>query len=98
MKKTLLDPQRLEYAASKLRAISHPMRITIIHMLDENKQMNVTSIHSRLNIEQAAASHHLNILKSKGIVESRRDGKNTIYSLRPEAMAKLIECVQKCGE
>lgn len=98
MKKNLLDPQKLEYAASKLRAISHPMRITIVHMLEENKQMNVTSIHSKLNIEQAAASHHLNILKSKGIVQSHREGKNTIYSVKPEALNKLLECIQNCAD
>jgi len=96
MKKNLLDPQRLEYAASKFRAISHPMRVTIIQMLEENKQMNVTQIYKKLNIEQAAASHHLNILKSKNIIQSRRDGKNTIYSLKGDAMERLVECIQKC--
>ena len=80
MKKTNLDIQKLEMAASKLRAIAHPMRIAIIDLLTENKKLTVTEIYERLNIEQASASHHLNILKNKGLLESKRDGKMILYS------------------
>ncbi len=93
-----LDARKLEDAASKLRAIAHPMRIAIIEMLDKNKQMNVTSIYEKLKIEQASASHHLNILKSKGVLESRRSGKNTFYSLRDNALKTIIECIEKCNQ
>jgi ArsR family transcriptional regulator, virulence genes transcriptional regulator len=62
-----LDPKKLEEAASKLRAIAHPMRIAIIGMLEKKEQMNVTEIYEALKIEQASASHHLNILKTKNV-------------------------------
>lgn len=91
-----LDVRKLEDAASKMRAIAHPMRIAIIEMLDENKHMNVTSIYKKLKIEQASASHHLNILKSKGVLESRRSGKNTLYSIRNNALSKILDCIEKC--
>ncbi len=93
-----LDAKKLDEAASKLRAIAHPMRIAIIEMLDKNKQMNVTSIYKNLNIEQASASHHLNILKNKGILVSKRNGKKTFYSLRDEALTQIIDCIEKCGK
>ena len=59
-----LDIVKLEAAASKLRAMAHPMRIAIIELLNNNKKLNVTEIYESLRIEQAAASHHLNILLS----------------------------------
>ncbi len=91
-----LDPRKLEEAASKLRAIAHPMRIAIIGLLENNEQMNVTEIYEALRIEQASASHHLNILKTKGVLESRRSGKNTYYFLKHEALSQMIECLNRC--
>jgi len=86
----------LEEAASKLRAIAHPIRIAIIELLDINKNMNVTQIYESIGIEQATASHHLNILKNKGVLSSKRDGKNTIYSIRPNSVLQIIDCLNRC--
>ncbi len=91
-----LDPRKLEEAASKLRAIAHPMRIAIIGLLENNEQMNVTEIYEALRIEQASASHHLNILKTKGVLDSRRSGKNTFYFIKHEALSQMIECLNRC--
>jgi len=96
-KKPSLDIQKLEQAASKLRAIAHPMRIAIVELLTINKRLTVTEIYERLSIEQASASHHLNILKNKGLLESKRDGKMIHYSLRVAALANVIECINQCG-
>jgi DNA-binding transcriptional ArsR family regulator len=98
MQKTGLDVTKLEAAAGKLRAIAHPMRIAIIELLEENKKLSVTEIYKHLKIEQASASHHLNILKSKGVLISRRDGKKIFYALRNEALVDLVHCVNRCGD
>jgi DNA-binding transcriptional ArsR family regulator len=79
MKKAKLDIEKLEMAASKLRAIAHPMRI-----------------YERLNLEQASASHHLNILKNKGLLESKRDGKMIYYSLKQTHLTEVIDCIDRC--
>lgn len=97
MEKKTLDIVKLEYAASKLRAIAHPMRIAIIELLEKNKKMSVTEIYKSLKIEQASASHHLNILKNKGVLLSKRDGKKIHYSLRYESLTEIIHCINRCG-
>ncbi len=97
MAKHKIDIEKLESAAGRLRAIAHPMRIAILGLLNE-EPMNVTSIYTHLQIEQASASHHLNILKNKGLIASRRDGKNTFYSLKQAALMQIIECVDRCDE
>jgi DNA-binding transcriptional ArsR family regulator len=95
-KKSSLDIQKLELAASKLRAMAHPMRIAIIELLTENKKLTVTEIYERLSIEQASASHHLNILKNKGLLDSKRDGKMILYSLKTSVLANVIDCINQC--
>jgi len=97
MGKIKLDIDKLEMAASKLRAIAHPMRIAIIGLLNDN-QLSVTEIYENLNIEQASASHHLNILKSKGVLSSRRNGKKIFYSLKNQTLTEIIECINRCNE
>lgn len=96
MPKTHLDITKLEEAASRLRAIAHPMRIAIIGMLEDKSKMNVTEIYETLKIEQASASHHLNILKNKGVLASKRDGKNTYYFLKHSTLTQILECLEKC--
>jgi DNA-binding transcriptional ArsR family regulator len=76
--------------------MAHPMRIAIIDLLTDNKKLTVTEIYENLNIEQASASHHLNILKNKGILESKRDGKMIHYSLKIVALTQVIDCINQC--
>lgn len=92
-----LDAEMLERAAGMLKAIAHPLRISILSMLEEGKELTVSEIHAALNIEQSAASHHLGILKDKGVLNSRRDGKNTFYFLRHNSLRNIVDCVGKCG-
>ena len=89
---------KLESAASKLRAISHPLRIAVIELLANGRKMSVTEIYEILDIEQATASHHLNILKNKGILDSKREGKKIYYSLKNLTLTDIIDCVNKCNE
>lgn len=98
MKKSVLNVAKLEAAASKLRAIAHPMRIAIIDMLNDEPQMNVTKIYKGLGIEQASASHHLNILKTKGVLISKRDGKKILYSIKNKALTEIIDCINRCSD
>lgn len=96
-KKLKLDIEKLEAAASKLRAIAHPMRIAVIDLLHE-RELSVTEIYERLSIEQASASHHLNILKSKGVLASKRRGKKIFYSLKNQTLTEIIDCINRCNE
>ena len=98
MEKNVLQLEKLEIAASMLRAMSHPMRIAIIELLTAPKRLSVTEIYEKLNIEQASASHHLNILKSKGILESKREGKKIFYSLKQDKVTEIIESLDRCVE
>ncbi len=93
-----IDVNKFDSAARKMRSIAHPMRINIIELLEANKEMNVTQIYEKLNIEQAAASLHLNLLRTHGILNRRRDGKMTFYSLKNDSLNKLIDFVENSNK
>ena len=96
MKINNLTPDQLEKAANMLKAIAHPMRIAILSFLEEGKKLTVTEIHELLNIEQSTTSHHLGILKDKGVLSSKRQGKNTYYFLKHKNLRQIVDCVSKC--
>ncbi|NOR75364.1 MAG: metalloregulator ArsR/SmtB family transcription factor [Draconibacterium sp.] len=92
-----LSAEGLETAASMLKAMAHPMRIAILKHLEGNNRLTVTQIHMLLGIEQSTTSHHLGILKDKGILCSKREGKNTYYYLKYEILSKIIDNLQSCA-
>lgn len=92
----MIELKKLENASEMLKAIAHPMRIAIVDMLSDDKSLTVTEIHEALNIEQAVASHHLSILKNKGVLSCERSGKNSHYKLKHPRLSQIIICIDKC--
>lgn len=88
--------QKLEMTATFLKAISHPMRIAILELLSDGGSKSVTQIYQRLGLEQAVASHHLGLLKNKGVLNSKRVGKNIYYSLKTDKIVDLISVANEC--
>jgi DNA-binding transcriptional ArsR family regulator len=92
MKSSLkLDVQKVEFAAKKIRTITHPARVQIIKLLEENDKLNVTQIYEKLNILQAETSHHLALLREYGILKKVRQGKMSIYALNKDVLENIIE-------
>jgi len=89
------DADFLEVGTEVLRAIAHPIRLTIIDVLHEKKRLSVTEIYELLGIEQAIASHHLRILKDKKVVIARRDGKKSFYSLCDDEFHIIVKTLEK---
>ncbi len=93
-----LDTKSVEYAAKKIRTLSHPKRIEIVKLLEENEQMSVTQIYEKLNIIQAETSHHLALLKEYGILKKIRLGKKSIYSVNKKVLEDVINVAEELNK
>ncbi len=91
-----INIEKLEIAADMLKAMAHPVRIAILSQLEDGAQLTVTEIYQRLDIEQSRASHHLSIMKLRGILGAKRDGKKTYYYLKFEDVSKIVDCINRC--
>ena len=60
------------------------------------KWLSVGEIVEELNVSQPTVSHHLSILRSAGLVDSRREGKQVFYSLNQKKIAD--SCCQLAGD
>ena len=74
------------------RALADDTRQEILQLLQKKGELRVNDIVAAFErSSQPTISHHLKILKHEGLVESRRAGKEIIYSLNQE---NFEEC---CG-
>lgn len=86
---------KLEDAAIILKAVVHPTRLAVLDLLDQHKEMNVTEFVNTLNQSHALISHHLTDMKSKNILQVKREGQQMYYSIKEKAVLGLLKCIQK---
>ncbi|MDX5419004.1 MAG: metalloregulator ArsR/SmtB family transcription factor [Hymenobacteraceae bacterium] len=94
--KVRVDKKKLERTAYVLKCVAHPVRISIIDLLEQEKQLTVSKLQEVLQIEQSLLSHHLTNMRDKGIVETRRQGKHVFYSLTDASISNIIDCIKGC--
>ncbi len=90
----LLDMAALEKAAECLRTIAHPCRLRIIEIL-LTEERSVGELAEACGIPSHMASEHLRLLKDRGLLRSRRDGRKIYYEVAEPALAMIMNCVGK---
>ena len=83
-----------EMHAEMCKVFSNPTRLEILNLLRE-KEMTVTALMEKTKLSQANISQHLAIMKSKGIVASRRDGKNIHYRIAYPKIIKAFDIIRR---
>ena len=97
MSSTSVSEILLPQAVDMLKAIAHPIRLSIIDLLNTNKKsMCVSEIQKELNIEQAVVSQHLKILKQKGVLNHEKQGKHCFYFIKNKGLNNLLNCIRNC--
>jgi ArsR family transcriptional regulator, lead/cadmium/zinc/bismuth-responsive transcriptional repressor len=78
--------------AERAKALSDPTRLTLAEALGEGGELCGCDLSWIVGRSQNLVSHHLGALRSRGLVQSRRDGKMVMYSLT-QAGASLLSAV-----
>jgi len=76
------------------QALAHPTRIAIVEQLHDG-EMPAGKLIEKLGIEQANASQHLAILRSKMIVVNRKVGNQVFYSIRDHALIEVLDILKR---
>jgi DNA-binding transcriptional ArsR family regulator len=79
----------LEAAGELLRALSAPVRIAIVLQLRDSERC-VHELVDALGVTQPLISQHLRVLKSAGVVDSERHGREVIYRLVDEHLSHIV--------
>ena len=82
------------FKAEIFQALGHPTRIAIVEMLRDG-ELPAGKLIERLGLEQANASQHLSVLRSKQIVVNRKDGNQVFYSLRSPLLIEVLDIMRR---
>jgi len=73
--------------------LADPRRILILYALHE-QPLNVSDLAKAIEISQPAASRHLNLLRERGLVTSKREGQSMIYTLADERVIQALDLLR----
>ena len=86
--------ENLAKAARSLRVLAHPTRLRIIQLLGAG-ELSVHELEKELEASQSSVSQHLNLLKDKDLLESRRQAQQVFYRLKDQRLLKLVSLARE---
>jgi DNA-binding transcriptional ArsR family regulator len=90
---TLIDPQRFRRAVGEavgaLKLLANEDRLLLLCQLAQG-EMCVGELEEQLDIHQPTLSQQLGVLRTEGVVSTRRQGKNIFYSVADPALLDIL--------
>lgn len=88
---------RTDRANPVFRALADPTRRAIFAELSSKGEQTVHALTSFAGVSQPAVSKHLSVLKQAKLVRHRRNGRETHYRARPEALQPVVQWLRDYG-
>ncbi|RSZ32292.1 MULTISPECIES: metalloregulator ArsR/SmtB family transcription factor [unclassified Variovorax] len=89
----VIDPEALRGAAGQavavLKLLANEDRLLLLCQLSQG-EMCVSDLESALGIRQPTLSQQLSVLRTEGVVNTRREGKNIYYSVADAALLEIL--------
>ncbi len=89
----LIDVSVLSQAAHCLRTLAHPHRLRIVQML-LNGQYTVGELAEACGIPSHMASEHICLMKDRGLLTSRREGRCAFYEIAEPGLEGIMSCIK----
>jgi len=83
-----------ELQADLCRAMSHPARLQLVHLLREGPK-KVNDLVQATGLEPGTVSRHLGILRNAGILATRRDGKDILYHIVNPKITEVCDLMRQ---
>jgi DNA-binding transcriptional ArsR family regulator len=84
-------------AGAVFAALADPTRRTMVQTLRAQPSLTATRMAGGLPITRQAVAKHLAALRAAGLVESRREGRETRYVLTPAPLADAMAWMAEAG-
>lgn len=89
----IINPDTLRGAAGQavaaLKVLANEDRLLLLCQLSQG-EMCVSELEEALDIHQPTLSQQLGVLRSEGVVATRRQGKNIYYSVADPALLEIL--------
>lgn len=81
--------ENIEEAAVAMQAMAHPLRLKILCLLGSG-ELAVGEIVEAVGTSQGNVSQHLGILRDRGLITSRGEGRQVLYKIEDARVLKMI--------
>jgi ArsR family transcriptional regulator, arsenate/arsenite/antimonite-responsive transcriptional repressor len=88
-----LDDPRDTDIAALAKALAHPARLKILHLLARTPGCIGGDIVDAVGLAQSTVSEHLRILKAAGVITGEIDPPRVCYALTPGALSPLAALI-----
>jgi len=78
-------------------ALADPTRREVVRSLAERPGLTASHLAGELPMSRQAVAKHLGALSSAGLVQARREGRETRYTLTPAPLADAMEWMADVG-
>jgi DNA-binding transcriptional ArsR family regulator len=78
-------------------ALADPNRRYVVEALAQRGTATATELASELQVTRQAVAKHFAALSEAGLVESRREGRETRYELTPQPLAAALDWMADVG-
>lgn len=89
--------QLFTHFAQIAKAMASPNRLELLEALAQGER-SVEKLAQATGMPIANTSHHLQVLREGGLVRSRKEGVQVIYSLSDGEIPQMLGCLQRVGE
>ena len=90
-----LRDEVLSRAAIVIKCLGHPVRLRLLEAM-ENGEKTVSELQEYSGATQAAVSQQLATLKSRAVVDSRREGTFVYYRITEPKVKHILNCIRTC--
>jgi ArsR family transcriptional regulator len=89
-----MKEQNILQASKALKAMGHPLRLKILCVIGE-QELPVMDIVKQVGTTQSNISQHIDILREKEIITSRREGSKILCKVRDHNILQLMNAMQQ---
>lgn len=89
-----MKEENINKASKALKAMGHPLRLKILCVIGE-QELPVMDIVKHVGTTQSNISQHIDILREKEIITSRREGSKILCKVRDPNILKLMDAMQQ---
>ncbi|HED04203.1 MAG TPA: transcriptional regulator [Candidatus Fraserbacteria bacterium] len=95
LRQEIAHNEELEKLRGILHALGGRMRLRILYLLHREPELCVCDLADILAESLSAVSHQLKILRTHGLVMTRRDAKTIFYSLNESVVRRYLDLEQE---
>ncbi len=74
--------------------LGDPKRVLILYLLADGPH-NVSELTGMLGVSQPTVSHHLKVLRDRGLVQAKREGTSVYYSLSDHRIIEALDLLRR---